>query len=191
VPSSNLGDALWLAGQEFGRGRQDSLWVTILLSGGPANTGCFDPNSCGDTQAGGRVCPSTTWATHYCRDNSIVTRHCTNLVDAATKTRCLAAGGTLDTAHYDADDYARDMADFIANPVTGQGVTVFAIGLGDPMNPLSPSGGPELMDYAATKAGDESGAQVSHGLYFYAPSAADLVEIFRTIAENIATRISQ
>ena len=31
---------------------------------------------------------------------------------------------------YDADDYARDMADFIADPVKGNGIVVFTIGLG-------------------------------------------------------------
>jgi hypothetical protein len=51
--------------------------------------------------------------------------------------------------------------------------------------------GEKLLTYAATIAGDESHGPVNHGLYFFAPSAADLREIFRTIAENIATRISQ
>ena len=199
VPSSNIGDAVWLASNEFGLGRQDSLWVTILLSGGAANTGCYDPATCGDTTADGRICPSTTWATHYCRDNSTVTRHCTNVFDVETRDRCLAVDGTLfdvtlDVEHYDADDYARDAADFLANPKTGQGVVIFSIGLGNPMDPGAggaTSGGPELMEYAALTAGNESGDQVNHGLYYFAPTTDELVEIFRNIAENIATRLSQ
>jgi Flp pilus assembly protein TadG len=183
VPSSNSGDGLWLAGAEFGREpiRQDSLWVVIVLSGGPANTGCATGNAhncSGVTYADGRICPPSTWVSPFCRgaDVSSDTRH---------------AAGTL---NYDADDYARDAADFLANPLTGQGATIFSIGLGNLIRNSSvgdPLAGEKLLNYAATLAGDESGVLVNHGLYFFAPSAADLREIFRTIAENIATRISQ
>jgi Flp pilus assembly protein TadG len=177
VPSSNIGDALWLAGNEFGLGRQDSLWVTIVLAGGPANTGCIGQHCTSDVYPV-RICPPTTWTNPFCRE-----------ADVSAATRHAASN-----AKYDADDYARDAADFLANPLTGQGATIFSIGLGNLIqnNPSGdPLAGEKLLDYAATVAGDESGAQVSHGLYFYAPSADDLVEIFRTIAENIATRISQ
>lgn len=183
VPSSNIGDGLWLAGSEFGREpiRQDSLWVVIVLAGGPANTGCTTGaahNCSGPTYADGRVCPPSTWFSPFCREGDVSagTRH------------------TAGSLHYDADDYARDAADFITNPLTGQGATIFSIGLGNLVR-LAPSGDPEagqkLLDYAATVAGDESGVPVNHGLYFFAPNPTELREIFRTIAENIATRISQ
>jgi hypothetical protein len=179
TPSSNIGDALWLAGDVLGLGRQDSLWVVIVLAGGPANTGCTDGinhNCYGAETNDGRVCPPSTYGAPYCRDASTSTHH--------------AAG----SAAYDADDYARDAADFLANPLTGQGAAIFSIGLGD-LVIHSPAGDPDagqvLLQYAATVAGDESGVPVNHGLYFYAPSPAQLVEIFRTIAENIATRLSQ
>jgi hypothetical protein len=96
--------------------------------------------------------------------------------------------------NYDADDYARDAADFIANPITGQGATIFTIGLGDLVQHArtgDPQAGQKLLDYAATLAGDESGVPVNHGMYVYAPSPLDLREIFRAIAENIATKLSQ
>ncbi len=183
VPSSNIGDGLWLAGAEFGREpiRQDSLWVVIVLTGGPANTGCTTGalhNCTGPSYADGRVCPPSTWGSPFCREGDVEedTRH------------------TAGTLNYDADDYARDAADFLANPLTGQGVTIFSIGLGNLIqnNPSGdPLAGQKLLNYAATVAGDESNLPVNHGLYFFAPSATDLREIFRTIAESIATRLSQ
>jgi Flp pilus assembly protein TadG len=181
LPSSNIGDGLWLAGNEFGRGREDSLWVVILLAGGPANTGCTNgaAHGCtGPTYAHGRVCPPSTWGYPFCREGDVepLTRH--------------PAG----SANYDADDYARDAADFIANPITGQGATIFTIGLGDLVQHArtgDPEAGQKLLDYAATLAGDESGVPVNHGMYVYAPSPLDLREIFRAIAENIATKLSQ
>jgi hypothetical protein len=183
VPSSNSGDGLWLAGAEFGRPpiRQDSLWVVIVLAGGAPNTGCSTGgiyNCSGETYANGRICPPSTWVSPFCREGDVSagTRH---------------AAGTL---NYDADDYARDAADFIANPLTGQGATIFAIGLGNLIR-NTPSGDPlageKMLNYAATVAGDESGVPVNHGLYFFAPTVAQLDDIFRAIAENIATRISQ
>jgi hypothetical protein len=181
VPSSNIGDGLWMAGLEFGREpiRQDSLWVVIVLAGGPASTGCTTGNAhncTGNTYADGRLCPPSTWAAPYCRDASASTRH---------------AAGTL---NYDADDYARDAADFLANPTTGQGATVFSIGLGEAIRNASAGdadAGQQLLNYVATLAGNAAGVEANHGLYFYAPSAANLREIFRTIAESIATRLSQ
>ena len=179
VPSSNIGDALWLAGDEFGLGRQDSLWVTIILAGGPTNTGCTQHNCVGKpTYGDGRICPPSTWVSPFCRggDVSSATRHASTSVN------------------YDADDWARDAADFLANPTTGQGVAIFSIGLGNLIR-NSPVGdaaaGEKLLSYAATTAGDTATADANHGLYFYAPNASDLREIFRKIAESIATRLSQ
>lgn len=181
LPSSNIGDGLWLAGNELGRGREDSLWVVILLAGGPANTGCTNGSAHGCTgpvYANGRVCPPSTWGYPFCREGDVSagTRH--------------PAG----SVNYDADDYARDAADFLANPITGQGASIFTIGLGDLVRHSrsgDPLAGEKLLDYAATLAGDASGALVNHGMYVYAPSPTDLREIFRAIAENIATKLSQ
>lgn len=184
IPSSNIGDALWLAGNQFAYEpiRQDSLWVVIVLAGGPTNTGCTTggAHGCtGWTYADGRVCPPSTWlVAPSCRegDVSAATRH---------------APGHI---NYDSDDYARDAADFIANPLTGQGATIFSIGLGAMVRNTpagDPRAGEKLLNYAATVAGDESGVPVNHGLYFFAPETEQLREVFRTIAENIATRLSQ
>jgi hypothetical protein len=173
--SSNIGGALLRAGSEFtiaGTRRDEALWIIILLAGGPANA----TDSASGYAYG--YCPATTWdlaVSPYCRDASAASRH--------------AAG-----AEYDADDYARDQADFIADPVDGQGVTIFTIGLGRLVENASigdPDAGAQLLDYTAEVAGDSPGVTANHGFYSYAPTTAELDAIFAEIAANIFTRITQ
>lgn len=173
--SSNIGGGLQMGGFAFahpGNLREDSLWVLILLAGGPANTGYDLESPQGDKN---RFCPSTTWEPPFCRDN-----------DAGSDSR-----HAIGSPNYDADDYAYDMADFVADPDTGQGGVIFTIGLGNLIR-NAPSGDPldaeELLKYAAEQSG---GSNANHGMYYYAPDAAALREIFRQIAENIATRLSR
>lgn len=176
--SSNIGGALLRAGGEFTRTgirRDEALWIIILLSGGPANA---------TDSAPGFVygyCPATTWdnsVTPFCRDSLASTRH-----------------GDGD-ADYDADDYARDQADFIADPDDGQGVTIFTIGLGRLIQNASavtgdPDAAEQLLRYTAEVAGDETGVPANHGFYSYAPTTAELDDIFTEIASSIFTRITQ
>jgi len=178
--SSNIGGALKMAGAAFYQDmRENSLWVVILLAGGPANTGLVDVLQFGGQEFPDRICPPSTWGPPtgnlpWCRegDVSAATRH------------------SSDDLNYDADDYARDMADFVADP-NGQDAAIFSICLGN-MCRNAPSGdadaGEQLLQYAATEA-DGEGA--NHGQYFHAPTAAQLTEIFRAIADNIATRLSR
>lgn len=173
--SSNIGGALLRAAAEFAVDpvREDSFWVVIALAGGPANaTDSADGYPYG-------YCPPYTWSssTHpFCRDADADTRHSDG------------------DPEYDADDYARDMADYLANPITGQGVTVFTIGLGNLIR-NSPKGdadaAEQLLTYVAEVAGNESGVDVNHGEYFYAEESGFLDEIFSAIASNIFTRISK
>jgi hypothetical protein len=90
--------------------------------------------------------------------------------------------GTLDDgSHYDADDFARDMADWLSQ----NNVLTFSIGLGRLVNTSSfgdPLDGEQLLRYTAGVAG---------GQYFWAPSSADLRQIFAKIADNIATRLTR
>jgi Flp pilus assembly protein TadG len=110
--TTSIGKGLNVAGVEFSNKdtfRQEALWVVILLTDGAANGPSI-------------TCPNRTWTAPYCRDLSL-TRHC--LQD---DTACLAKGGVyLDNA-FDADDYARDMADFVGEE---QGALIYTIGLGD------------------------------------------------------------
>lgn len=176
--SSNLGGALVLAGAAYAAPpvRQDSFWVTIMLAGGPANAT--------DAASGYPYgyCPTNTWhdvnadktlQNPFCYDASATTRHYSP------------------STNYDADDYARDQADFLADPETGQGVTIFTIGLGNLVQHAGsgdPAMGEKLLTYIATEAG---GTSANHGEYYYAPDASGLSAIFGKIADNIFTRISQ
>ncbi len=173
--SSNIGGGLAMAGNLFANPpmREDALWVVILLAGGPANA-----SSAEDRHAHPYgYCPPATWSNiPFCRDDLASTRHSSG------------------DPNYDADDYARDMADFVTDPVTGQGAVIYSIGLGDLVrNAPGPASadadaGEQLLRYAAEEAG---GVNANHGVYYFAPAASDLDRIFRDIAENIATRLSQ
>ena len=169
--SSNIGGGLKLAGNSFAQTpiREDSLWVVILLAGGPANaTDAITGFPMGS-------CPSAYWDQPYCRDDEASDRH--------------TSGNSL----YDGDDFARDMADFVTDPESGQGAIVFSIGLGEKINNDRIRGGSgdadiaeQLLIYAAEGAGGTSNV----GVYYNAPGQAELREAFRKIAENIATRIT-
>ena len=173
--SSNIGGALLRAAAEFSIPpiREDSFWVVIALAGGPANA---TDSATGFTYG---YCPPYTWnsVTHpSCRDADATTRH---------------GNGNAD---YDADDFARDRADYLADPVDGQGVTVFTIGLGNLIRNSSKGdadAGEQLLRYIAEVAGDSLGVTANHGAYFYSPDSTGLDAIFSAIAANIFTRISQ
>lgn len=174
--SSNIGGALYRAATEFTRDpvRSDAFWVIIMLAGGPANATDADTPS---FLYG--YCPTTTWnspTNPFCRDADNSTRHSNG------------------DAEYDADDFARDMGDFVADPVDGQGVTIFTIGLGNLIQ-NAPKGDPDsaevLLEYIAEVAGDGAGYTANHGFYSYAPTTANLDDIFESIADNIFTRIAK
>ncbi|HNM37117.1 MAG TPA: hypothetical protein PKI33_08640, partial [Anaerolineales bacterium] len=80
---------------------------------------------------------------------------------------------------------------YLADPVNGQGVTVFTIGLGYQIRNQvkgDANAGEALLQYAATTAG---GTSANHGEYFYSPDSSGLATIFSRIADNIFTRISR
>ena len=182
IAAGNIGGGLGAAGDEFGNARDNSLWVVIVLAGSPATTGCthttgFFVTDCAgkNTTAQGRICPGTPgnpdWVEPLCRDNLASSRHASS------------------SPSYDADDYARDNADWIAGPDTS--AIIFSIGLGN-LVITSPAGDPDageqLLTYAAMGAG---GSDANHGAYYFSPDAFGLQAIFLEIANNIATRLSQ
>ena len=203
-PSSNVGGALKLARGAFTDpsdpdfARLDAFWVVVNLLGGPANA--TDPTV---TYPKG-FCPAYTfyWDGPWCRDKRPSERHASGdpLVPYTY------GGVTSNISYYDADDYARDMADDLATLISGDGVTIFTIGLGVPVRSTGTvEAGEEpaaesLLRYIAECAGEDSPddcatpvspAQINHGQYFYAPDSDALVDIFDRIAKNIATKISQ
>lgn len=173
--SSNIGAGLYMAGEMFTQppSREEAIWITILLAGGPANKST--PMSKTDQKAHPYgYCPSTTWlASPFCRDDDASDRH------------------DNDDPLYDADDYARDAGDHLADPNGGYGSIVFTIGLGELVRTgpgAEPYAGELLLKYIAEEAG---GPDANHGIYYFAPDASDLGRIFKAIAANIATRLSE
>jgi len=183
---SNIGGALYLAGDQFAYARPEAFWVVINLFGGPANaTNSPIP---GGPDFG--YCPNPNYGPPIlCRD-----------IDPTSSNRHHIVGGVADPL-YDADDYARDAADFVASPSTGQNATIFSICMGDPCKQFGGASFPDresadrLGHYMAETAGDDLTANppviANHGLYFYAVDSSGLAPIFNAIAANIFTRISQ
>jgi hypothetical protein len=172
--TTNIGGGLLEAANEFGRSfREESLWVVILLTDGAANSS----TDVTKMQPFG-FCPSSTHTQPFCRDPLVSTRHC---ADPDSKARCETEGGVWDPLNYDADDFARDMADFAG---IDQKALVFTIGLGDlvinaPQG--DPDAGEQLLKYTA---------QTGNGLYYFAPSGNQLRQIFAAIADKIAIRLT-
>jgi hypothetical protein len=105
----------------------------------------------------------------------------------------LGTGGVVDENAYDADDYARDMADFVS---VGQQALIYTIGFGTALghvDPISNSRAEQLLNYAAD-IGDNGKIDTGPGArnpdYFYAHDATALATIFQTISDQIATRLT-
>lgn len=201
--TTNIGGGLAAAGNEFAASfREESLWVVILLTDGAANASLDmrDPSDPDYLPDG--FCPQINLQP-YCRDKEehfaggvpyyVNTRHCYDVpgIELDNHAMCMGvdagdedwdfAGVSDDGTNYDADDYARDMADWLSL----NNILTFSIGLGRLVDNASvgdPDDGEELMEYAAGVGG---------GLYFYAPSGNQLREIFAEIADNIATRLTR
>ena len=208
-PSSNVGGVLNLARSSFtpnpATTRLDAFWVVVALLGGPANA--TDVDVAGGYPNG--YCPQSTWLLAYgqgpwCRDRYPSVRHFdTDPLVSYTNPQ----DGTVSTISlYDADDYAREMADDLATLTTGDGVTIFTIGLGAQVQSTSTVAAGEepaaeaLLKYIAECAGENSPDDcatpvsdpvINHGQYFYTPTNVGLADIFDEIAKNIATKISQ
>lgn len=225
-PSSNLGGMMALAQDAFsGSGdtderRPDSLWVTVMLASGPANASTPFPGD--EIQHPYGYCPENTWWFYlmsdpkpkWCRD--AVSGNERSASDEIAFTNPFDAAQTIDPMSlYDAEDYARDMADDLAAMKSGNGVTIYTIGLGKNVKEIKANGTPAvtceveevddlgvsfmrdcgeaeyLLRYISREAGDLLNSEISHGEYFYAPKDIDLLEIFEIIAQNIATKISE
>ena len=221
-PSSNVGGALKLARESLVNDpapRLDAFWVVVSLLGGPANA-----TDATNTYPNG-FCPQYTWTYpwvtpsnifipqldrfgdggDHCRDLYPSVRHDDN--DVAPYTNPVNGDvSDEDLSIYDADDFARDKADDLAKAISGEGVTVFTIGLGAPIKSTSTVAAGEkpaaeaLLQYIAECAGEDSpddcatpvsNPVINHGQYFYAPDDGALSDIFDRIAKNIATKISQ
>jgi hypothetical protein len=204
LTTTNIGGGLRIAGNQFAEDtREDSLWVVILLTDGQANATNADVTD-----------DLTDWRTYpmgycpyfdappFCLDHDVTTRHDSDDVD------------------YDADDYARDQADFVGcypiNPASacggqlGQGAVVFTIGLGDGvLNTQNEANGKpygtSLLRYIAA-VGDDGDADTDPcedfdtsdpldweewcGNYYHSPGS-ELDEVFEDIASRVFTRLAR
>jgi hypothetical protein len=210
--STNSGDGLRQAGGRFCLDdvivngvcdrvemREEAVWIVILVSDGVANAALRSESP--DIW----ICPISTHAPPagagppYCVDGDPDVRH---------------PDGDAD---YDADDYGRDMADFVGCPSPsfpqpaacagtapgGQGAVVFSIGLGDAVINYTKGGdgdqGEQFLRYVAAVGDDgdpgsdpcaTAGVGVSCGNYYFSPSGTGLLKVFEAIASRIFTRIT-
>ena len=180
--TTNIGGGLDAAGVLFNINppvRQNELWVTVLLTDGVANAGYY-VNDSGKTIY---YCPPDTW------NNTNMPPKCHN---GYTKSNPANRHTPNTDPHYDAEDYAYDAAEFVAHD---QSALLFTIGLGPQVvTPSSVDGtklGELFLQYAADHACDPTNlTTICPGTYTFAPNGAALQEVFRKIAENIATRLS-
>ncbi len=207
--ASNVGGGLFMAGDQFAAARQDSFWAVVALIGGPANAAIPPSNPLG-------VCPQNTWdlpgGSGFCRDldpmpasynppavadwsNSVQVTAFNNYANSYNWAAYDVANATRHPStdsNYDADDFARDGADHITSPDTGQGASLYTICLGTYCraypNSNDPASAELLGRYMSLHAG---GPTANHGLYFQTNNAAELAQIFQSIANNIFTRISK
>ena len=164
--NTSTGGGLTAAGGQFGLPpiRQESVWVVILLTDGAANAS--EANVA--TGQPNKFCPHSTWSldmNHYepfCRDADKTSRHTilNPTTWGITHTVPYNPSNRYDVTNYDADDFARDAADFVAcsaklataaewckdslNYTTGeggQGALIYSIGLGNLVIANSQGGG--------------------------------------------------
>jgi len=232
IVSTCTGCGMRIAGNILSsQGRVDSVWTIVLLSDGSTNVSDLPDSSdvnnpvpagyfygfCGGDPTFPN--PNRMWDKPWCTDGDPTTRHCGPF--HANAGECPPGSiwdATNSSPPYDAEDYARDVTDRVAllysanasEPIGGEEIAIYTIGLGKAANPPNYDG-EVLLRYMAN-IGDDSirnpvpdvvadafppdpcdgvAPQTSCGQYYYAPSAAYLTQIFEKIAGSIFTRISQ
>ncbi|NPA06983.1 MAG: VWA domain-containing protein [Chloroflexi bacterium] len=229
-PNTNIGGGLKLAGDIFSpttpeglAGRPDALWVVVLLTDGAANTTFPTPEdliSGGDADRNGIPDrPLDTLPFGYCPPPL-------NSMSWYSTGRPPCRDADADTVrldptdpNFDADDYARYQAHYVAcsptNPdpscaMPGQGAVIFTIGLGEAVERI-PSyddkpHGAALLRYIANLGDDgqlDTGTadpcfgvpynpyvDKQCGNYYYRRSGSNLQAVFEDIARRVFTRLS-
>jgi hypothetical protein len=130
-------------GEYMGTVRSEAVWVMVLLTDGAANATDRHPDATEKDDYGYYgYCPPSTFQEEWypdpvspflalkpaCRDEYVSTRHTATNVDS------------LGRSTYDADDYARDMAD-LAGLEEHDYIAIFTIGLGDELVKGRPNDG--------------------------------------------------
>ena len=196
--STNTGDGLRTAGNQFGDfGREQAVWVVVLISDGVANAAVRVASSPPEW-----VCPSSTWdEPPYCQDGVL--------------SPSLAPPRADSDPEFDAEDHARKMALFLGCPnkvreedpgpctVTGNEAVIFTIGLGDAVVSYDRGGDPEvggeLLQFIAAVAdglpGDDpcepyGPDKKNCGNYYFVEDVSDLEAVFEEIASRIYTKLN-
>jgi Putative Tad-like Flp pilus-assembly len=188
--STNGGGAYSLAGTEFSNsGRKNSLWVVVtLLTGAPNSSWPLGTPWTDAASHPNGYCPSAYWSASapFCIEPKMT-------VIPPDPNRVAQNNPT--SSSYSSLDYARDMADDLADPTTGLGASIYGICLGNRCEHSSTYNGvadatepEEFLEYAAEQAG---GTLANHGNYYLSSSTSDLTGIFQDILNSITTKISQ
>lgn len=218
--STNLGGGLREAVAELvNNGSTDAaVWIIVILSDGAANA----TDQAADSN-GWWTCPSPAGSGGpnyrnsdygpFCRDpesNGVVTRHCpSQQVCDRHDPWYTNPGFVYDEWRYDADDYARDIADLASS----YGIAVYSIGFGPYVQHESrgrPDAGERLLRYLAD-VGDDGDLKTAPcgsdyywdtvvvdpipapgedcGNYYYAENAEDLEDVFESIVSRIFSRL--
>jgi len=220
--STNIGGGLREAiGELVNNGTTDAaVWVIVLLSDGAANATDWaaDVNQWWTCPSPSGLGPNYRTLANpgipFCRDpesDGIPTRHCPSQeVCDRGDPWYTNPGHVYDEWVYDADDYARDIADLASS----QQIAIYTIGFG-PKVLNAPRGradaGERLLRYIAD-VGDDGDLETAPcasdyywddvvvdmpdpgencGNYYYAPDAASLEDVFESIASRIFSRITQ
>jgi len=196
---------------------KERLRVVVLLTDGAANNsglGAEGPDYAEPDVApppannGLGFCPRYTWYPV----GAVTGPFCRAMWPVLTgpKQDTLNSRHTADSVYYDAIDYALDWTDFagLDPKFNGNGMVIFTIGLGDQVWNTGggtlgdPAIGGKLLRYMAA-AGDDGDLSTDPcapvagdvtqtcGNYYFAPTAAELRDIFKSIAGRIFTRINQ
>jgi len=229
--STNIGGGLREAIEELvENGSTDAaIWVIVLLSDGAANATdqamdsnnwwtCPSPSGSGGpnerNQSSGPFCrdPETTDPDPTDPDPATVTRHCPSQGVCEREDLWFTNPGyTYQEWYYDADDYARDIADLASS----KDIAIYTIGFGPKVLDAShgrADAGERLLRYIAD-VGDDGDLETAPcgsdfywddvvvdplpspgedcGNYYYTQTAQDLADAFEDIVSRIFSRITR
>lgn len=215
---TNISAGLAVAGHELqANGREDAVWVVIILSDGVGNAAYQIPADFSALTAGevNWYCPQDYWRKDT-TDNRVVDDYrspwCADGDPSSGYTHPTLPGSP------DPEDLTRYYADWVGCypssygndcSIDGLGAIIFSIGLGDALTNLNggfgvqdPDYGETVMRYIARLGYDgdpandsnsdpcyNTGIGASCGNYYYSPDGSDLTDIFNEIADKIFTRL--
>jgi Flp pilus assembly protein TadG len=169
----------------------NAVQVVVFFTDGWANTN-QDTLSCGGGRGGGKTlvnyggCSPVEQAVGWCNGISFMspTNGSTVSCNASTFTpQDPGLSNSLNLSNISTD--AKYRAVQLANTMRAQGITVYAVGLGDKIDETY------LQELANDPASPDYNANEPSGLAEFAPTASELDRAFQTIASKILLRLTQ